>query len=284
MKQKRYLGLATFAAAAVVTAGFFVARNVTAGPTVRVGRPCYESSRPSLDQVNHALFDALLRKYVDGRGMVAYAQWKSSAADLQALDRYLAQLGCVDLRKSASKAARLAYWINAYNAVTIKGILREYPTTSIRNHTAKLFGYNIWNDLKLWVDGTWYSLNDIEHRILRKMGEPRIHFAINCASMGCPPLANRAYTAQNLEQMLSGNARAFFANRRNFQADPSTRTVYVSQLLQWYGRDFAPSPQQQIRLLRSYLPNPDRLAWLDEGFSVRYLNYDWSLNDQARAR
>jgi hypothetical protein len=221
---------------------------------------------------------------VDDRSLVAYAKWKDNADDLKALDQYLTRMGCVDLSKNASKDDQLAYWINVYNALTIRGILREYPTTSIRNHTAKLGGYNIWKDLLLWVDGKNYSLDDIEHKILRKMGEPRIHFAIVCASIGCPPLANRAYTGKNLNSQLAANARRFFAQPANFRADGRSRTVYVSELLKWYGTDFAATPAEQMKVLRPYFPSPDGLGWIDaSGLTVRYLDYDWSLNDQRPA-
>ena len=254
--------------------------SLFAGSKVQVGRPCTDANRPSLAEVEHQPFDTLLGKHVDDDGMVAYAQWKAKAGDLQMLDNYLSRLSCVDLSKPAPKTAQLAYWINAYNAVTIRGILREYPTSSIRNHTSRL-GYNIWKDLYLWVDGRNYSLDDIEHKLLRRMGEPRIHFALVCASKGCPPLANRAYAAAELDNQLKANAQRFFAKAANFRADAGSRTVYVSQLLKWYGTDFASSPVEQIRLLRPYFPAPENLSWMDSSnFSVRYLDYDWSLNDQ----
>jgi len=153
-----------------------------------------------MDQIDHRSWDALLKRYVNQRGNVDYQAWKQSAADQRALDAYLAHLSSANPNAQALGAAKLAFWINAYNAVTIKGILREYPTSSIRNHTAKLFGYNIWDDLLLTVGGKPYSLNHMEHEVLRKMGEPRIHFAIVCASISCPRLLNEAYTASRLEQ------------------------------------------------------------------------------------
>jgi hypothetical protein len=259
-----------------------VAHLALAGGKVQVGRPCADADRPSLAGVDHAPFDVLLHKYVDGRGMVAYAAWKANADDVQALDDYLARLGCVDLHKPAPKAARLAFWINAYNAVTLRGILREYPTSSIRNHTAKLGGYNIWKDLYLWVDGGNYCLDDIEHKVLRKMGQPLIHFAIVCASHGCPPLWHRAYTAAGLDLELAANARRFFADPANFRADPANATLYFSQLLQWYGGDFAATSAERARRLRPYLPSPDGLGWVEAGnVQVKYLDYDWRLNDQS---
>lgn len=270
--------------AAVVVGSFAISQFVIAGNKVQVGAPCAAANRPSLAEVDPSALDALLEKYVDDRSLVAYAKWKGNAADMQALDRYLASVGCVDLGKPAAKEAQLAYWINVYNALTIRGILREYPTTSIRNHAAKLGGYNIWKDLLIWVDGKNYSLDDIEHQILRKMGEPRIHFAIVCASIGCPPLANRAYTAKELDNQLATNARRFFAQATNFSADPGNRTVYVSELLKWYGSDIAPTPAEQVKVLRNYFPSPESLTWVDSGATVKYLEYNWGLNDQNPSR
>ncbi len=149
-----------------------------AGPKVQVGRPCSEPNRPALGAVDHKVLNDLLQKYVDDKGLVAYAKWKASPADLQALDDYLTRAGCVDLTKPAPKAAQIAYWVNVYNALTLKGILREYPIKSIRDRTSRLGGYNIWKDLLLWVDNHTYCLDDIEHQVLRKMGEPRVHAAL----------------------------------------------------------------------------------------------------------
>jgi hypothetical protein len=250
-------------------------------PRVRLERPADDLPRVPLDQVDHTAWDALLQKYVDDQGLVAYRRWKANDADVQALDRYLARLGAVDLQAPSDKPAQIAYWINAYNALTIKGILREYPTSSIRNHTAPVGGYNIWRDLLIEIDGRSYSLDDIEHANLRHMGEPRIHFALVCAAKGCPPLANRAWTGNNLEAMLTDRAERFFARPTNFRGEVATRTVFLSELLDWYGTDFAPTPPEQARLLRRYFPMASEQSWIDElKLSVKYLEYDWSLNEQ----
>lgn len=278
MRKKLFWGIS--GVAVVMIAALTISQFVRAGTKVQVGGSCNVADRPSLDAADHSAFDTLLQKYVNDRSLVAYAKWKDNASDLQTLDQYLTRMGCVDLGKPAAKAAQLAYWINVYNALTIRGILREYPTSSIRNHTAKL-GYNIWKDLLIWVDGKNYALDDIEHQILRKMGEPRIHLAIVCASIGCPPLANRAYTAKDLDSQLAANARRFFAQPTNFRADGASRTVGVSELLKWYGTDFAPTSAEQVRILRPYFPSSEGLAWIEQpGLAVQYLNYNWSLNDQ----
>ena len=235
----------------------------------------------SLDKVDHSVWDRLLKKYVDDNGMVDYAGWKASRSDADALKQYLAVLGRGDSEASTTKQGKLAFWINAYNALTVYGILEVYPTSSIRNHTAKLVGYNIWDDLLLTVAGKKYSLNTIEHKILRKLGEPRIHFAIVCASIGCPRLRNEAYTPKKLETQLADNTRDFFSRQRNLQVDLNRRQVRVSSILDWFGEDFGPTPQKALARLAQYMPNDATGRLIGRGeFSVEYLDYDWSLNKQ----
>ncbi|MEK6239106.1 MAG: DUF547 domain-containing protein, partial [Planctomycetales bacterium] len=189
--------------AGLTAAVFLLASDARAGEEWNVGRNVASARCVSMDQINHGAWDRLLKKHVDSQGYVNYRDWHASAADRQALDSYLKVLSTASASKSATSSAKIAFWINAYNAVTIKGILREYPTTTIRNHTAKLWGYNIWHDLKLWVGGGRYSLDQMEHKILRKMGEPRIHFAIVCASISCPKLLNEAYEPRRLDSQLT---------------------------------------------------------------------------------
>ena len=265
----------------LVVGAFAVVQLAFAGPVVNVGGQCNVASRPSLEEVDHAVFDRLLGTYVDSRGMVDYAAWTASRADRRALEQYLRQLGCVSLGKAASRQAKLAYWINVYNALTIHGILREYPTRSIRNHTARLWGYNIWKELLLWVDGKRYSLEQIEHEVLRKLGEPRIHFAIVCASIGCPKLKNEAYTARGLESQLAAAARDFFADAAKFRVDAAAKTLYVSPILKWFATDFGTTQAQQLRTISPYLPSATaRRVAADRSVSVSYLGYDWSINEQ----
>jgi hypothetical protein len=252
-----------------------------AGPKVQVGKPCGEPNRPSVAEADHKIFTDLLQKFVDDRGLVAYARWKGSAADMRALDDYLTRAGCVDLSKPAARAAQIAYWVNVYNALTLKGILREYPIQSVRERTSRLGGYNMWQDLLIWVDNHPYSLDDIEHRILRQMGEPRVHAALVCGAKGCPPLSRQAYTAADLDGQLTANGRRFFARPESFQADPGGRVLYLSPLLKWYGKDFGSTPAEQLRVLRPLLPESGGAGLADKpGVRVRFLDYDWSLNDQ----
>jgi hypothetical protein len=255
-----------------------------AGSKVQVGKPCSEPNRRSLAEVDHTAWNELLRKYVDDKGLVAYALWKSNSADVQALDDYLTRAGCVDLSKDVPREAQLAYWINVYNALTLKGILREYPIRSVRDRASKFGGYNIWKDLLLWVDNRNLCLDDIEHQILRRMGEPRIHSALVCGAKGCPPLSSQAYSAVNLDEQLTANARRFFARTDSFRVDPNGRTIYLSPLLKWYGSDFGATSAEQLRTLRPLLPDRGGAAVDKPGINIRFLDYDWSLNDREPPR
>ncbi len=219
----------------------------------------------SLDKVDHSVWDRLLKKRVDDNGMVDYAGWKASRSDMGALKQYLSVLGRGDPAASTTKQGKLAFWINAYNALTVYGILEVYPTSSIRNHTAKFIGYNIWDDLLLPVRNKKYSLNTMEHKILRKLGEPRIHFAIVCASIGCPRLLNEAYTPKKLESQLADNTRDFFSRQRNLQVDLNRRQVRVSSILDWFGKDFGPTPQKALARLAEYMPNDATGRLLEQG-------------------
>ena len=247
-----------------------------------LGKSWSASGQVSMDQIDHSAFDALLHKYVDADGYVDYRSWYRSSADRRALRNYLGQLSRASTRKSATQNARLAFWINAYNAVTLEGIMQVYPTDSIRNHTARVFGYNIWKELPLRVGSGQYSLEQMEHQILRKMGEPRIHFAIVCASVSCPRLRNEAYTAARVRTQLAANATDFFSRRQNFRV--SGNTMYVSSILDWFADDFGNSQSARFRYLKPYLPKSAQSLATRSGTRVSYLDYDWGLNDQSKKR
>lgn len=232
----------------------------------------------SIDQIQHTTFDGLLKKYVDEDGMVNYKAWHQDAQDRKSLTAYLAQMSRANPNQPASREAKLAYWINAYNAVTLEGILRVYPTTSIRNHTAKLVGYNIWKNLIFTAGDQRVSLEDIEHKILRKMNEPRIHFAIVCASIGCPRLLNGAFVADRLEEQLVTNTKDFFGRQQNLHV--GNGVLNLSQLISWYGSDFGATQQQQMQALSPYFPQAAQSLVGSGKYQLKFLKYDWDLNTQ----
>ena len=245
-----------------------------------VGKQWPASQLASIDQVDHTAFNELLQKYVDTDGGVNYAAWHKDPASRKKLTTYIEMLSCANPQLQNTREAEMAYWINTYNAVTIEGILRVYPTTSIKNHT-KVIGQNIWKRLWFQYGGTGrINLESIEHQKLRKMGDARIHFAIVCASIGCPRLLNEAYTSQQLAKQLQVNTQDFFSRSQNLQFDPNRRVLRMSKIMEWYGTDFGPTTNDQIRALASYFPQNVQAQLSQGGYSVGYLGYDWNLNAQ----
>lgn len=277
------LSIGRLAAALLLAANYLVEpTGAVAGEKVHVGRRVPAALQVPLDQIDHAGWNALLARFVDERGLVAYRAWHGDAAARAELDAYLAELSRGDPARPARREGVLAFWINAYNAVTVWGILREYPTTSIRNHTPRLYGYHIWNDLLLAVGGGEYSLSQIEHEQLRPLGEPRIHFAIVCASLGCPPLAQAAYLPEQLDEQLSANARRFFAEPTKFRAEPAAKTLYLSWIWSYYAGDFGATPAARLAAVAPYFPDDaSRRLAADPAVKIKILPYDWDLNDRT---
>ncbi|HQX52675.1 MAG TPA: DUF547 domain-containing protein [Planctomycetaceae bacterium] len=272
--------------------GFFAAAAAIAGLLIWItqasakeplGKQWPNGQYVSMDQIDHSSYDSLLQKYVDQNEMVNYAAWQRNSADRKLLGQYLVQLSQASPSINSSREGQLAFWINAYNATTLEGMLQEYPTSSIRNHTAKIAGYNIWKDLPLLVGGKPHSLEAIEHQVLRKMGEPRIRFAIVCASVGCPRLLNEAYVPDRLEEQLAMNSRDFFARSQNFNVD-ANGTMHVSAILDWFGEDFGATQQAQLTFLQKYLPDDVQQLAVNPRVKVTFQEYNWSINEQKAAR
>ena len=267
---------AAFAVMAAMTAS-----STFAGTKSYVGTKTPSGPSVSMDKIDHSAWDKLLRKYVDNNGMVNYRGWHASASDRQQLGSYLSTLSTASRKLPSTPEAKKAFWINAYNAVTVSGILQVYPTSSIRNHTAKLFGYNIWNDYQLYVDGEAFALESMEHKILRKMSDPRIHFAIVCASVGCPRLLNQAYVPERLDEQLDINAKDFFSRSQNFKYDVSKKQFELSSILSWFGEDFGSDQKTQLRRIAPWLPTPEAKQAAEQGnVSVSFQDYNWNLNEQ----
>ena len=175
----------------------------------------------------HELWNNLLRKHVLDNGKVNYKGLKNDRKDLY---KYLQVLNANLPNASHSKDYKLAYWINAYNAMTVDLILRHYPVKRIKD-IEKPWQQRYWK-----LGNKWYNLNDIEHEVLRKMEEPRIHFAIVCASVSCPKLLNEAYTASNLSEQLTKVTKAFLND--STKNNLSENNIELSKIFQWFAKDF----------------------------------------------
>ncbi|MEN3323064.1 DUF547 domain-containing protein [Mariniflexile soesokkakense] len=211
---------------------------------------------------NHARWNKLLQKNVTDTGKVDYKAFKNDSSELIV---YIDDLTHNTPNSDWSKNEKLAYWINAYNALTIDLIIRNYPTKSIKDIK------NPW-DQRLWQFGKkWYNLNDIEHKILRKMDEPRIHFAIVCASVSCPKLSNEAYTSENLEHRLTKATKDFLSDstRNNI----STNSIEVSKIFQWFAKDFKKNGN-----LIDFLNRYSNIQ-ISAKAKINYKGYNWDLNE-----
>lgn len=211
-------------------------------------------------------FDTLLKKYVDTNGNVNYKSFKANEAQLQA---YLNHLTNIKPQKSWSAVKAKAFWANAYNAYTIKLILDNYPLKSIMNIKKK--GKDAWNIPFAKVGGTTYTLNQIEHEILRKKyNDPKIHVAVNCASKSCPKLANYAFTEENYESKTTLLMKRFINDSSRNKI--SENKVQLSKIFEWFQGDFT-KEGDLINFLNQYSD-----VKINKKAKIGYLEYNWSLN------
>ena len=222
--------------------------------------------------VDHSVLDRLLFEAVDKHGGVDYAKLLSKRP---ALEGYLQSLVKINPNQLGSKDEQLAYWINFYNAQTIESVLEHWPVKSVLNDFPDSAFFKKWKHPTALGDLT---LNEIENNIIRKrFREPRVHFALNCASKGCPDLFPGAYTAENLEKVLDMAAKRFIHDPKKNRFDFKKGIAYLSPIFDWYASDFdeAGGP---LGFIAGYLDNAE--AWKLSKFRVEYTDYDWSLNSR----
>ncbi|MBT4905150.1 MAG: DUF547 domain-containing protein [Flavobacteriaceae bacterium] len=214
------------------------------------------------DKGIHASWNVLLQQYVDADGNVDYRSWKKSQTDL---DKYIQLLEKTPPANYWDKNDSLAYFINAYNAVTVKLILDNYPLKSIRDIK------DPWDSKSLNLPNNRLTLNDIEHKVLRKMDDPRIHFAINCASASCPQLSNEAFRASKVQKQLE-EATALFINDTS-KNQISEKNIGLSKIFLWFSKDFG-SKKERLAFIQKYSQKPFK-----DNAKIKYQEYDWSLNE-----
>ena len=216
----------------------------------------------------HGRYDQLLQRHVRDLG-VDYAAWHRSEADRAALARYVDELTALD-PAGWPRADRLTYWLNLYNAVTLRLILDHYPLDSIRD----LGGFlkkSPWKRDLVTVGGRDLTLDNIEHDIIRpEFGDARIHFAVNCAAIGCPPLHDRAFRAAELDAQLDLVSRLAVNHPRWVRVDGDG--IRVTKIFEWYGDDFETDGASVRTFIDRFRDEP-----LPDG-KIEYLEYDWSLN------
>jgi hypothetical protein len=240
---------------------------------------------PAKDEESHA-FDALLAHYLmqgrDGINRVDYARWQTNDGDRRKLDGYLALLAA-RTPSAMTRNQAFAYWANLYNATTLKLVIDNYPIKSIRDikSDASLFDvkrfFGPWRTKIATVEGRQVSLDDIEHEIMRPtFRDPRVHYSINCASLGCPNLAARAWRAETLDKDLDDAARAFINHPRGVLVRPDG-SLRVSSIYKWFKEDFGGTDAGVIAHLRRYA-GPSLSAKLPAAVQSFDDDYDWGLN------
>lgn len=226
--------------------------------------------------ISHAVFDSLLRQHVDEAGLVDY---QGFIRDSTQFKEYLQLLSAHHPNdENWSREERIAYWINAYNAFTIKLIMDHYPVASIKDIKNGIpFVNTVWDIKFINIEGAEYDLNNLEHGILRpKYNEPRIHFAVNCASISCPKLQRFAYTGDKLDEQLDRAARDFLNDPEKNEI--AAGKVNLSKILNWYWGDFKDQYDSRIELVNQYV---DEIVVNPEA-EVDFLEYDWGLNEQQK--
>lgn len=238
---------------------------------------------------------------VDRSGMVNYRALK---AQPEALSSFIAGLGTLDAQiyERWNREDKIAFWINAYNGLTLGTIVANYPIQPSllaslrfpRNSIRQIPG--VWDGMEHRVLGRQLTLDEIEHSILRKQfEEPRIHLALVCAAKGCPPLRSEPYLGSRLEQQFEDQARRFLADPTKFKIERVEKTILLSRIFDWYGEDFSARYSRAYSLpdyadiergvlgfILPFLNATDRTLIIDGKLEVRYLDYDWSLNEQQR--
>lgn len=221
-------------------------------------------------KIEHDTWTQLLSLYVDQEGWVDYAGFKNDATRL---DAYLKLISDNPPGDDQSRNSKMAYWLNAYNAFTIKLIIDHYPVASIKDLGGSITMVNSpWDQKFFTIGGTDFDLNTIEHEILRPIfGDPRIHFGANCASVSCPKLMNEAFSEEELDLQLDRQTKIFINNPEKNQI--SVLNAELSSIFSWFKSDFEASGGV-ISFINKYLDTP-----MDDQAKVSYKKYNWALNE-----
>jgi hypothetical protein len=241
-------------------------------------------------EVSHASYSALLGRYVDASGHVDYGRWKATPRDVAELDEYLNLVANAspESRPGLFPAARdrLAYWMNAYNALVMRTILDRWPLESVNDVKSGLSlfrGQGFFRNLRFQVGHTWLSLDDIEERV-RALDDPRMHFAMNCGSGGCPALDATAFAGEDLDRTLERKAHDFVNDPTHVKVDPVAKKVVLSKIFDWFGDDFVkakPGAKDVLDYITDYA-DPGLAKQLSQaraaGYELEFADYDWSIN------
>ncbi len=282
MLKRQFSWSGIFATVAVLTIVIAAAGVAHAAPKSELWERWLPHDENSTISVDHSTWNTFLSKYVvfgkDGINRVAY-NWIAGGEKTE-LYRYIRELSRVEVTK-LSRAEQRAYWINLYNALTVKTVSDAGEVASIRDIDISpgLFSNGPWGKELVTVEGENLTLDDIEHRILRPIWQdPRIHYALNCAALGCPNLWGIAVTADDAERYLNHGAQSFINHPRGARVENGK--AVVSSIYKWFGEDFGDSDATLIDHLKQYA-SYDLATALDGVTTVAFDDYDWTLNSSV---
>ena len=272
-------GTRVYLAAALLLLGV-AAGSVQAAPKAELWERWTAHDAGSAATIDHTGWTRFLDRYREpGPNGVARIDYGAvSPGDREALEAYIDRLAATRIDEY-SRDQQLAYWINLYNALTVRVVLEHYPVESIKDIDISpgWFSSGPWGAKLVEVEGAELSLDDIEHRILRPIWkDPRIHYAVNCASIGCPDLQPVAFTADNAERLLDAGARSYINHPRG--AAFAEGELVVSSIYEWFQADFGGSEAGVLRHLRQYA-RPELASRLAQRQGYDDHRYDWTLND-----
>lgn len=246
----------------------------------------------------YADYAYILKKFVDKNSMVNYKGLKKARTKLDSFVSKIEELKDEEYSKWNDES-KISFWINVYNALTLRAIIDNYPinASAIRslkypkNSIRQIPG--VWDKIKFIVMGKPVTLNEIEHKILRKkFKEPRIHMALVCAAIGCPILRNKPYIGNNLEKQLNDQTRKFISDSNKFKIDRKKRILYLSPIFKWFSGDFMEkygtskkfrnykkNERAILNFVSNYLSKDKINLFLENKYKIKYLKYDWTLNE-----
>lgn len=267
----------TFMALVVSLAGFFA--TLMGAAHAQDLSEIYAVNNPaSTETVDHSAFAALLDSYLvaSDDGVNRFRYGAVTADDRAALKTYIGSLAQQDV-PTLNRSEQFAFWANLYNAITLDVVLDAYPVKSIRQIKPTLISIGPWKKGAVMINGRSLSLDDIEHGILRKIwSDPRVHYSVNCASIGCPNLRPRPFSGGSLEADLDAAARDFINHPRG--ASVKNGKLTVSSIYKWFQSDFGGSDAGVIAHFRKYA-NPELAGQLEGVTKISADSYDWALNE-----
>lgn len=242
------------------------------GPPPVTAREAY-ARRDGGPAIDHSIYGGLLKAHVDADGYVDYAALKKDEARL---DEYLDVLKNAPPPEQLGRDEILALRLNAYNAFTLKLVLERYPIASIKD----IPGAERWAAVRWRLGPDTWSLEQLEHEQIRpKFADPRVHWALVCAAVGCPKLRNEAYEGPRVDAQLEDQARYVHAHPRWFRYDARAHAARLTSLYSWYAGDFAQAAGSALAFAARYVPELQARLARGESVAVEYLPYDWALND-----